>query len=91
MVTHNNRQMYNVLFGLASSLTNKGPEIKLSLRKYSANDTSDLFQCSDSLPWKMENESPVEPSICLNLSLLSRERLMFYGMKKIFKRIYIQE
>lgn len=85
MVTRNNRQMYNVLFGLAKSLANKGPEIKLSLQKYSANDTSDLFQCSDSLPWKMENESPVEPSICLNLSLLSGERSMFYGMKKIKK------
>lgn len=74
--------MDNVLFGLASSLANKGPEIELSLQKYSANDTSDLFQCSDSLPWKMENESPVEPGICLNLSLLNRERLMLCGMKK---------
>ena len=77
--------MYNVLFGLANLLANKGPEIKLSLQKYSANDTSDLFLCSDSLPWKMENESPIEPRICLNLSLPSEERLMFYGMKKIKK------
>lgn len=82
--------MYNVLFRLASSFTNKGLEIKLSLQKYSANDTSALFQCSDSLPWKMENESPVEPCVCLNLFLPSRERLMFYGMKKIKKRICIE-
>lgn len=75
--------MYYVLFGLDGSLANKGPEIKLSLQKYSANDTSDLFQCLDSLPWKMENEPPVEPSICLNLPLPSRERLTFYGMKKV--------
>lgn len=81
--------MYNVLFGLASSLANKGPEIKLSLQKYSPNDTFDF--CSDSLPWKMENESPVEPSICLNLSLLSREELMFHGMNKNLKRICTEE
>lgn len=82
--------MYNVLFGLAGSLANKRPEIKLSLQKYSANDISDLFQCSDSLPWKMGNESPVEPSICLNLSLPNRGRLAFYGKKKI-KKICIEE
>lgn len=68
--------MDNVLFGLASSLPNKGPEIKLSLQKYSANDT--FLQSSDSSPWQMENESPGEPCICLNLSL-PRERLMFSG------------
>lgn len=48
--------MYNVLFGLASSLANKGSEIKLSLQKYSANDTSDFSQCSNALPWKMERK-----------------------------------
>lgn len=74
--------MYNVSFRLASSFTNKGLEIKLSLQKYSANDTSALFQGSDSLPWKMENESPVEPCVCLNLFLPSRKRLMFYRIKK---------
>lgn len=74
--------MYYVLFGLANSLANKGPEIKLSLQKYSANDTSDLFQCSNSLPWKMENKSPVEPSICLNVSLMTGERSVLYRRKK---------
>lgn len=82
LVTRNNRQRYYVLFGLHGSLANKGTEIKLSLQKYSANDTSDFFQCLNSLPWKMENEPPVEHSICLNLSLLSGERLMLYGMKQ---------
>lgn len=78
--------MYNVLFRLAGSFTNKGLEIKLSLPKYSANDTPAFFQCLESLPWKMENESPVELCVCLNLFLPSREGLMFYGVKKVKKK-----
>lgn len=66
--------MYNVLFGLASSPANKEPKIKLSLQKYTANDSSDLLEGSDSLPRRMENES-AERGIRLDLFLLGREEV----------------
>lgn len=75
LVTRNNRQMHDVLFGLASSSANKEPKIKLSLQKYSANDSSYYSTARIQIlchgKWRV---SP-EPRICLDLSLLGRRKV----------------
>lgn len=81
--------MYNVLFGLASSPASKEPKIKLSLQKYTANDSSDLLWGSDSLPWRMENES-AEHGIRLDLSLLERGEVDILWNKKKLEGICIE-